>query len=66
MTANQEIKIVHKGNEKIVMLGDRVLGSYSRTDEGCYVAKAYGREMITNRESVVVRFIKQVWNIKGK
>lgn len=66
MTANQEVEIVNKGSEKIVMFGDRVLGSYSRMDEGCYVVKANGREMISNQESVVVRFIKQAWNIKEK
>lgn len=57
MAGNQEIQIVKKGKEKVVMFGDDILGSYSRMDEGCYIAQVNGREMISNQESVVFRFI---------
>ena len=63
-TVDLRIDISPQENLHIVSDNQQILGTYQRTESGCFICHVRDRDFVTNLESMAITLIQTVWNQK--
>lgn len=63
-TTELQIDISQRENLHIVSVNQQTLGTYQRTENGCFICHVRDQDFVTNLESMAITLIQIVWNQK--